>query len=193
MDPSTPGDAHITKLLAQWSAGDTDALRALIPHVHGELRRIAGRLSEDVQGTLQPTVLVNELFLRLVASRKISVADRSHFFAVSAHIMRHILVDHARQRLAKKRGGDLVKIPLDDVIQQLGHRLAHDDPTLLALDEALAMLEEINPVSHRVVEMRIFGGFAHQEISDLLDLPERTVRRRWRTAKIILLDLMQKT
>lgn len=186
-------DSDITHLLAQWSAGDPDALRALIPHVHDELRRIAGRLADDVQGTLQPTALVNELFMRLVESRRISVADRSHFFAVSAHIMRHVLVDHARQRLAQKRGGDAVKVPLEDAIKNLGVRLAHDDPTLLALDEALSTLDTINPVSHRIVEMRIFGGFAHREISDLLDMPERTVRRRWGTAKVILLDLMRQT
>lgn len=184
-------DTNIAELLAQWNTGDTEALNALMPLLHDDLRRIAGRIADDSSGTLRPTALVNELFLRLVESRQISVSDRNHFLALSAHIMRHLLVDHARRRLTRKRGGDVPKVPIEEAMQQVGVRPTHDDPTLLALDEAISELERINPVAFRIVELRIFGGFGHREISDLLEMPQRTVRRRWETAKIILFDLMQ--
>lgn len=184
-------EPSITELLAKWSAGDPNALKTLMPRVHEDLRRIAGRLSEDIGGTLQPTALVNEFFLRLVDSQQVSVSDRSHFFAMSAHIMRHVIVDHARRRQTRKRGGDVVRVPLEDAMAQIGIRPVHDDPTLLALDEAMSKLIEINPIAHRIVELKIFGGFGHQEISDLLEMPQRTVRRRWETAKVILFDLMK--
>lgn len=183
-------ETSITELLARWNDGDASALDALMPLVVEDLRRIARRIADDATGTLQPTVLVNELYLRLIESRKLSVGDRSHFFSLSAHIMRHVLVDHARRRMAKKRGGDTPKVPLDDVMEHVGVRSVHDDPTLLALHDAMSVLEARNPVAHRIVELTIFGGFAQHEISDLLDIPQRTVRRRWDTAKVMLYDLM---
>lgn len=184
-------ETGITELLTRWNEGDSSALDALMPLVVQDLRRIAKSLADDTSGTLQPTALVNECFLRLVDSRQVSVSDRSHFFALSAHIMRHVLVDHARRRLTRKRGGDVPRVPLEDAMERVGVRTAYDDPTLLALNEALSQLETINREAYQIVELRIFGGFGHREISDLLGMAERTVRRRWETARIILYDLMK--
>ena len=186
-----PTETSITDLLAKWNDGDPNALEALMPLVIKDLRSIARRVADDVAGTLQPTALVNEFFLKLVESKKVSVSDRSHFLALSAHIMRHVVTDYARRRLAQKRGGDIPKVPLEEAMEQVGVRTVYDDSTLLALNEAMTQLETLNPTVHRIVELRIYGGFGHQEISDLLDMPVRTVRRRWTTAKAMLFDLMK--
>jgi RNA polymerase sigma factor (TIGR02999 family) len=184
---SVPGP--ITELLLAWSAGDASALDQLMPLVHGELRRLARRhMNGERDGhTLQTTALVNEAYLRLIDVRRVRWQDRAHFFAMSARVMRRILVDHARGRQYQKRSGG-VRVPLDEAVipaQEVG-------ADLVALDDALEALAAVDPRKVQVVEMRFFGGLTVQETAEALEISVETVMRDWRLAKVWLLREMRR-
>ena len=182
---SRPG-SEVTQLLDRWSEGDDGALAELMPLIVGDLRLIAQRqLAQETPGhTLQPTALVNELFLRLVGKRTVSWQNRAQFFAFVARTMRRILVDHARSRRTAKRGSGALRISLDESIEL---PRSEEDPDLLALDEALKGLETIDPRQSRMVEMRYFTGLSVKEIAAVEGISPSTVKREWRTARLWLL------
>lgn len=178
---ATPSSHLITQLLADWRSGDRAALDRLLPLVYEELHRLAHHYvrQERADHTLQTTAVVNEAYLRLADCRSMQWQDRTHFFAVAARLMRRILVDHARTKRREKRGGNAIKITLDE-------RAAVAPPfslELLALDEALTKLEAEEPRKSRVVELRCFGGLNNQEIAEVLDIEPNTVIRDWNFAK----------
>ena len=177
----TLSQQEVTQLLAAWGDGDLSALDKLFPLVHAELRRIAGRqMSHERPGhTLQATALVNEAYLKLAGQEGLEWQNRSHFFAVCAQVMRHILIDHARAHARDKRGGGAVQVPLEDAV------LINGQPPeqLLALDEALKTLEHVDPQKGKLVELRYFGGLSIEETADVLNISPRTVRREWRRSK----------
>lgn len=178
------GPAHsqqITGLLRAWSAGDRTALDQLLPALHAELKQIATRymMREREEHTLQPTALVNEAFLRLVDVQDTQWQDRAHFFAVSARIMRQILVNHALARSAEKRGGGTRLADLDEAMVVSPAR----DPELLRLDEALDALATLDSRKAQTVELRFFGGLTVEEIAAVLRVSPQTVLRDWRLSK----------
>jgi RNA polymerase sigma-70 factor (ECF subfamily) len=176
-----PQPTDVTLLLKQVANGDQQAAAQLIPLVYEELHRVAeNRLRlERPDHTLQPTALVHETYLRLVAQRDANWQNRAHFFAVASRLMRRILVDYARGRLRDKRGGRQVKLPLDKVL--ITSRRRCDE--LLALDESLGRLEKLDPRQSRVVELRFFGGLSVEEVSRVLGVSSKTVKREWSMAK----------
>jgi RNA polymerase sigma factor (TIGR02999 family) len=176
---------HVTELLLSWGRGDRSALDELVPIVHQELRRLARlqRRGERDNHTLQTTALVNEAFIRLVDLRRIRWQDRAHFLALSARLMRRILVDHARSRHYRKRGGGAVNVALDDSIDMSRERGAD----LVALDDALESLARVDPRKGQVVELRFFGGLSVDETAEALGISAETVLRDWRLAKVWLL------
>jgi RNA polymerase sigma factor (TIGR02999 family) len=185
-----PASQHeVTELLREWSSGDTGALDRLTPLVYDELHRLAHHyISRERQGhTLQTTALVNEAYVRLINQNAVNWQNRAHFFAVSAQVMRHILVDYARQHTSAKRGGDLKMVLLDEEISVTRERAAE----LVALDEALKALEEIHPRRSKVVELRYFGGLNNKEASEVLRVSEATIERDWRFAKAWLYRELQ--
>jgi RNA polymerase sigma factor (TIGR02999 family) len=187
MDVSTdePSDVSrpITELLSKWTGGDSAALEALIPLVYNELHRLAHRyLRGEKQGhTLQSTALVNEAYLRLVSQAPGRIDSRAHFLGVAAHLMRQILVDHARaQRAAKRDGGQRIEL-----VEAL-HPQQGEDIDLIALDEALENLARLDPDQCRVVEMRFFGGLSVEETATAMGISAATVKREWATARVWL-------
>jgi RNA polymerase sigma-70 factor (ECF subfamily) len=176
--------ADVTKLLQTWGQGDASALERLIPLVFEELRQIAGRMfqRESEGHTLQPTALVNEVYLRLMDQRKVRWQNREQFFGVAALMMRRILVDYAKGRQAAKRGSGAPKVPLDETIAVPELR----DLDVVALDEALSRLAEFDARQGRIVEMRFFVGLSHEEIAEVLGISVTTVKREWRTARLWL-------
>lgn len=180
----------VTQLLHDWSDGDKKAAEQLMPLVYDELRRMArGYLRrERPEHTLQPTALVNEAYLKLVDQRSVNWQNRHHFFGIAAQMMRRVLVDHAREHAAEKRGGLRRKVSLDEAgILTMGERAAE----LVALDEALRKLAEVFPRKARVVELRFFGGLSVQETAGVLDVSDKTVMREWETAKLWLYREME--
>jgi len=178
--------AHeITELLAAWGRGDESALERLMPLVYDELRRLAHRyMNRERPGhTLQTTALVNEAYLRLVNWREVQWQSRAHFFAVSAQMMRRILVDFARDRQYLKRGGGALRVSLSEAASFTEQQGAD----LIALDEALTALADVDPRKGQVVEMRFFGGLSVEEVAEVLKVSEETVIRDWRLAKVWLL------
>jgi RNA polymerase sigma factor (TIGR02999 family) len=176
-----PSPSDITGLLDDWGRGDPRALDRLLPLVYAELRRVAGRqlrLERDGH-TLQPTALVHEAYLRLVDQRQVHWQSRAHFFAVSAQIMRRVLVDHARRRKAAKRGDDIERVSLDHEVAAR----ASDAISILALDRALERLEGVDPALARIVELRAFGGLTIDEAAHVLKVSPSTAKRDWRTAR----------
>lgn len=180
-----PPEQEITQLLLAWGDGDESALDKLTPIVYRELHQMARRYMsrEREEHTLQTTALVNELYLRLVSADQMRWQNRAHFFAVSAQLMRHILVDFARSRKNQKRGGDFVKISLEDTCMMASDR----DPSLIGLDEALTLLAAIDRRKAQVVELRFFGGLSIEETAEVLKVSADTVMRDWRLAKLWLL------
>jgi RNA polymerase sigma-70 factor (ECF subfamily) len=177
-----PSQHVVTQLLREWSQGDRTALDKLIPIVYEELRRQAANYMRREQPgqSLQTTALVHEAYLRLIDQRAVEWQNRNHFFAISAQLMRRILVDHARQHQAAKRGGpELQLLPLD------GAEVALDGQTidLVALDEALTRLALMDEQQSRVVELRFFSGLSVEETAEVLSVSARTVKRDWRAAK----------
>jgi RNA polymerase sigma factor (TIGR02999 family) len=181
-DPSR----EVTRLLGNWSRGDAQAREALMPLVYGELRRLAASYlrRERSDHTLQPTALVHEAYLRLVEQKNVQWQDKSHFFAITAQLMRRILVDHARGHLADKRGSGAPKVPLTEAIV-----MSQEQPAeLLALHESLTRLATMDPQQGRIVELRIFAGLTVEETADVLGISPATVKRDWSMAKAWLLQ-----
>lgn len=183
--------ANITLLLHAAASGDRRDLDALMAAIYQDMRRLAASHmeSERRDHTLQPTALVHEAYVKLVDQRKTDWRDRLHFFAVASTIIRRILIDHARARLADKRGGDITRVSLD------GHDPAAPDSArevdVLALDQALGELGEIDPQQARIVELRYFCGCTIDEIAHLLDIGKRTVDREWQAARAWLFDRLR--
>jgi len=176
-----PAQRDVTALLDDWSRGDRQALDRLLPLVYRELRGIAARqLRHERNGhTLQPTALVHEAYLRLVEQRNVDWQSRAHFYGVAALVMRRILVDHARRQAAAKRGDNLRRVPLEAVIDgSTGAEIP-----VLALDQALSRLEQVDHALARIVELRAFGGLTIDEAAHVLNVSPSTVKRDWRTAK----------
>jgi RNA polymerase sigma factor (TIGR02999 family) len=171
----------VTDLLGQWRDGDSAAGEAALGLVYDELRSLAERyLRREAPGhTLQPTALVHEAYLRLVRGSDPSLTDRAHLIGIAARLMRQILVNHARDRKALRRGGAWQRVHLDPAVALFEDR-CHD---LLALDEALERLDAIDSRQARVVELRFFGGLANDEVARLLDTSPRTVEREWAMAR----------
>ncbi len=179
MTPWTNGD--ISGLLVAWSKGDENALKDLMPLVYDDLRSIARRrLSRRTAGPSPSSgTLVHEAYVKLARARGIRCRNRAHFFALCSQMIRQILVDHARRHRYAKRGGGQVQIPLNELL--LGSRVRGVD--IVALDDALTSLSEMDARKARVVEMRFFGGLSVGEVADVLDISEETVTRDWRMAK----------
>jgi RNA polymerase sigma-70 factor (ECF subfamily) len=181
----TPSPKEITGLLVAWGDGDQSALEQLAPLVQSELHRLAHHyMGRERPGhTLQTSALVNEAYIRLIDWKNVRWQNRAHFFAVSAQLMRRILVDFARDRQNLKRGGDVLKVSLTAAAALPTERGAD----LVALDETLKMLAEVDRKKSQVVEMRFFGGLSVKEVAEVLNVSEETVMRDWRLAKVWLL------
>lgn len=177
----------LTGLLIEWREGDRGALDRLTPLVYDEIRRIAHRyMQREREGhTLQTTALVNEAYLRLAGQQQINWQNRAHFFAVTAQVMRHVLVDHARRRQYVKHGGEAQRIAFDEALATQEAVLMSKPRAveLLALDEALDELAQLDPRKSKVVELRYFGGLSLDETAEVLQVSLMTVRRDWRAAK----------
>ncbi len=171
----------VSKLLVNWGQGDQGAREALIPLVYDELRRLARRYlrRERPDHTLQSAALVNEAYLRLIRQDQPQWQNRAHFFGVAAQLMRHILVDHARNRAAAKRGAGAPRLTLDPDVALPQAR----DVDLVALDDALNQLAALDPQQSRLVELRFFGGLSIEETSVVLSVSPATVKREWATAR----------
>jgi len=172
---------ELTKLLNDWQTGDQAAFDKLITLVYDELHQLAHRYMrrERPGHTLQTTALVDELFLRLVEQKKIEWKNRTHFFAVAARVMRHVLIDYARCRVSPKHGGDAVHVPLDEGAIVSPAR----SEDLIEVDDALVRLAEIDPRKAQIVELRFFGGMSVEEIAEVLEIAAITVKREWQRAK----------
>jgi RNA polymerase sigma factor (TIGR02999 family) len=183
-------EGDISLLLRRWSDGDRAALDELTPLIYQELRKQARLFlrRERVEHTLASAALANEAFLRMADQKKVHFNDRDHFFAISAQIMRRILVDHARGKRRDKRGGGAEHVEINDAIEKPAGR----GRDLVALDDALNDLAKLDPVQGRVVELRFFGGFSIEETAQALDLSTATVNRYWVTARAWLLRELQR-
>jgi RNA polymerase sigma factor (TIGR02999 family) len=172
---------NITHLLKEWSAGDQRALDRLTPLVYVELRQLATRFMrrERPGHTLQTTALIHEAYLRLIDANDVHWQGRAHFFAIAANIMRRILVEHARRRNADKRGGSIVRLPLDETLAVADET----DVDLLAIDEALDRLATVDPQQARIVELRFFSGLSVEETAAALGVSPKTVKRDWSVAR----------
>ena len=180
--------AAVTRLLLAWRDGDAEALDRLIPLVHAELHRIARSFMrrERAGHTLQTSALVNEAYLRLIDAQNVSWQNRTHFFSLAASLMRRILVDFAREHQARKRGGSLEQVSLDEAMaMELGSR-----EDIVVVDEALTALADVDERKSKVVELRFFGGLTEAEIAEALQVSPETVRRDWRLAKAWLLKFL---
>jgi RNA polymerase sigma factor (TIGR02999 family) len=174
----------VTGLLVRWRGGDREALDALTPLVYDELRRLAKSYlrRERPDHTLDGTALVHEAYMRLVDQRNVEWRNRNHFFALAAELIRRILVDHARARIAAKRGGANVKLSLDEALAPADEK----DLNILALDDALVALAKADPQQSRIVELRYFAGLTIEETADVMEISPATVKRDWTTAKAFL-------
>ena len=181
---------EVTQLLIAWTDGDEAALAKLTALVHEELRRLAKRYMrrESAGHTLQTTALVNEVYLRLIDASNVRWQNRAHFFAISANLMRRILVDYARSGNYIKRGGGAVHVSLDEAAVFSAERA----PDLLALDQALHALAEMDPRKSQMIELRFFGGLSVEETAEVLQVSRDTILRDWRLAKTWLLRELSK-
>jgi len=174
--------AHeMTQLLVAWGDGDGEALHKLLPLVHEELHRLAHRYMRRENGghTLQTSALVNEAYIRLIDQKEVRWQNRAHFFGIAAHIMRRILVDYARARKYQKRGGGARRVEIDEPMIVSPERAAE----VVAIDEALVRLAEIDPRKSQLVELRFFGGLSIEETAEVLKVSPGTVMRDWTLAK----------
>jgi RNA polymerase sigma factor (TIGR02999 family) len=171
----------VTALLGDWSRGDRSAFNQLLPLVYAELRRVAARQlrNERADHTLQPTALVHEVFIRLVDQRSVDWQNRAHFFGVAAQVMRRILVDHARRHGASKRNDGIRAVSLDEAVDVA----AANEMPILALDQALDRLAQMDSELAKIVELRAFGGLTIDEAAHVLSVSPSTAKRDWRTAK----------
>lgn len=172
---------EVTQILREWSGGDGDAASRLMPLVYDEMRRQArSYLSRERGGhTLQPTALVHEAFLRLVDQTRVDWKNRAHFFGMASTMMRRVLIDHARSHATDKRGGDAIRLSIDDVQVPMEQRAA----SFLALDEALNRLAAFDEPKAKMVEMRFFGGLTDKEIAEVTGVSTRTLVRDWQMAR----------
>ena len=182
----TTDNPEVTRLLLAWRQGDEAAPERLMPLVYDELRRLAHRYMKGERDghTLQTTALVHEAYLRLVDSKQLQLQDRNHFFAVSARLMRRVLVDLARARRSQKRGGGERPVTLNE---QIGPASVERIEDMIAMDEALQALESVDSRKSRVIELRFFGGLTEKETAEVLDVSLDTVQRDWKLAKVWLL------
>src|SRR5581483_3911905 len=188
---ATPPPEEITQLLLAWNQGEQAALERLMPLVYEELRRLAHRYMERERGghALQTTALGNEAYLRLIDASRVEWQNRAHFFAISAHLMRRILVDFARSQRNLTRGGEAERVSLDEALTvAAGH-----GAEMVALDDALNTLAALNARQSQVVEMHFFGGLSVEEIAEVLNVSVPTVRRDWRLARAWLYRELSKT
>ena len=184
MRPVQP--AEVTELLRRWSGGDVAARDSLVPLVYDELRRLARYYlaSQRSDHTLQSTAIVHEAYLRLARRDNVHWENRSHFFAVAAQLIRRILVDHARKRNAAKRGGSNLTLLVDEAVEPSSQR----ELDLVALDDALKALAELDERQSRIIELRFFGGLSIEDTSRLLEISPATVKREWSTARAWLYE-----
>ena len=182
---------EITEQLIAWSNGDAAALDKLIPAVYQELRRMADQYlrREDLSHSLQPTALVHEAYLRLIDQTKVEWQNRAHFFGVAAQMMRRILIDHAKTKHRLKRGGTAIKVSLDENVNISQERAAE----LIALDDALQELAQMDERKSRIVELRYFGGLSVDETAQVLGISDKTVMRDWNLAKAWLYQQLTQT
>lgn len=181
---SAPDDRPVTRLLADLSAGERGAVDQILPLVYDELRAIANRhmRRERAGHTLQATALVHDAFLKLVDQTRVQWQDRAHFFAIASQAMRRILVDHARARVARKRGAGASHVDVDDTLVLAEHgSLPIED--VIALDEALTALAALDPQQARVVELRYFAGLTVEEAAEVLHISPATLKREWSVAR----------
>ena len=180
---------EITQCLARWSSGDRDAESQIMEMLLPELRRLARRSMrrERPDHTLQPTALVNEAYIRLIGSQSVSWQDRAHFMAMAARVMRNILVDHARQRLAAKREGMAMSVSLDEFEDNLPGAVVGGPEEMLALSQALDEFAKLDPRKAKVVELRFFGGLSVEETAEALQVSPNTIIRDWSLARAWLL------
>ena len=185
-----PPAPEITACLHRWRAGDEQARDQLFAVVHPQLRLLASRLlsRERRDHTLEPNAVVNELYLRLLGGAPVSYQDRAHFFAIAAQTMRRILIDHARARVADKRGGEQQRVPLSAVD---GWTAATSAEELLDLDAQLTALAVADPRAARVVELRFFGGLVEEDVAEVLRVSPITVKRDWKAARAWLAARLQ--
>ena len=177
-----PDSEGVTRLLVEWQNGDQQALDSLIPLVYQELRAIAGRYlsRESPSHTLQSTALVHEAYFKLIGQRRVRWQNRAHFFGIAAQLMRRILIDHARHQARDKRGGPAPKLSLDEAMATAG---TAPDLDLLALDQALTSLAEIDPRGARIIELRFFSGLSLEETAEVMGISAGTVKRDWSAAR----------
>ena len=190
-DDTQESEPDVTTLLAQATDGDQDAANELLPRVYQQLRAIANhRMSSENPGhTLQATALVNEVFLRMFGNRQLPWQNRAHFYATAAEAMRRVLLDHAKAKHRKKRGGAAKKLPVN--VAELA--VAQDSEQILALDAALCRLEEQNPEAARVVRLRFYAGLSVDQTAAALEMSPRTVDRRWKFARAWLFGQLQES
>lgn len=189
---ATQSSESITLLLERWTGGDASALDRLMPLVYDELHRLAVNYlrRERRQHTLQPTALVNELYLKIFDQQRMNWRNRAQFFGVAAQLMRRILVDHARAHYSTKRGGDRFCVSLRNVAAAFG---SEPDADLLALHDVLTRLEELDPDQARLVELRFFAGLTIKETAEVMHTSHATVEREWKIAKAFLKSELTKT
>ncbi len=185
-----PEDREVTQLLIDWSRGDREALDSMMPLVYSELRRMAASyLSRERRDhTLQPTALVNEAYLRLIDQQRVNWQNRAQFFGVAAQMMRRILINHANERVAAKRGGGAMKVSLSEAENEM----EITDASLLALDESLNRLSELDPRKSRIIELKFFGGLSIEEIAEVMQLSHATIEREWTLSRAWLHREMQR-
>ena len=179
--PMTSSSNSVSQLLIAWGQGDEAALEQLTPLVYDELHRLARRYMrrESPGHTLQTSALVNEAYLRLIDQRNVSWQNRSHFFGIASQLMRRILVDHARSHARQKRGGNAQRLSLNTTAVSTKERVVD----LVAIDEALTKLAELDSQKSRIVEMKFFGGLTNDEVAECLNVSSRTIEREWRKSK----------
>lgn len=171
---------QITELLVRWSAGEHDVLEELMENVYDELRILArSHLRQEANDSLATRTLIHEAYLKLLDQRRVSWANRTHFFGIATRIMRRIIVDRARDRKAQKRGGGVQPLALEEAF----HLEEGVPDEVLAINDALDALQDVDPEMVRLVEMRFFGGFTHGEIAEIEGVSVATIDRRWRLAR----------
>ncbi len=184
---------EVTELLVRYSSGDNSVSESLFQLVYQELKRLAVHYMKNEKGTvsLQPTVLVHEAYLRMVGDTEMHYENRNHFFATAAQQMRRLLIDHARHRLAQKRGSGEQKLTFNEEVHQVGNT-DEDQEQLLLLDGVLKQFEKIDPRKAKLVELRYFAGLTIEETAEVMELSPATIKREWLLAKAWLLNELSK-
>lgn len=179
---SQPSSSDITQLLIELTGGREDVVDQILPVVYDELRRLAGSYlrRERSDHTLQPTALVHEAYMKLIDQKQVRWQNRAHFFGIAAQVMRRILMDHARKHKADKRGGSAEKLPIDEEILVVSNESSSQ---LLALDDALKTLAQMDPDKAKIVELRYFGGLSIEETAEVMGVSVPTINRHWKLAK----------